>query len=321
MPQLRIGISGWNYDGWRGVFYPGGLPQRRELEYATRVLSSVEINGTFYSLKSPETFQAWAEEAPDDFVYAVKGSRYITHIRRLRDVKTALANFFASGVLRLAGKLGPFLWQLPPNMPYEPEHVEAFCKLLPKDTQEAAELAREHDEKIKRCASYPTNGRHRLRHAFEPRDERFLCEEFVRALRANGHALVFADTAGRYPFAEDITAGFIYVRLHGAEQLYASGYSDSDLDRWKHRIERWSAGREMESARRITDLKSPRRKARDVYVYFDNDAWGHAPFDALRLAERLGVAKDPWRITGKDGKPLPPPPRIAGNKARRRAGE
>ena len=311
MPDLRIGISGWIYKGWRGEFYPEGLPHRRELEYATRVLNSLEINGTFYSLKSPATFDRWAEAAPEDFVFAVKGPRFLTHTLRLRDVRTALANFFANGVLRLGENLGPFLWQLPPRMDFEPQHVAAFCDLLPKNTHQAVKLARRHNAQVAGRASFETKGRRRLRHAFEIRDERFMNEDFVRILRRHGHALVFADSAGKYPYAEEITSGFIYIRLHGAKELYASGYTDEELEWWTRRMRRWSKGEEIKSAPRITDRRAPPRKPRDVYVYFDNDAKVHAPFDAISLAQRLGVATDPRNVRGADGEPVPPPPRLA----------
>lgn len=310
MPDLRIGISGWIYPGWRGEFYPQDLPQRRELEYATRVLNSLEINGTFYSLKSPQTFDRWAETAPDDFIFAVKGPRFLTHTLRLRNVTVALANFFANGVLHLGNKLGPFLWQLPPHMFYEPQHLEAFCDLLPQDTHQAAKLARQHNQQVAGRSSFETKGRRRLWHAFEIRDERFLNEHFVRLLRQHGFALVFADSAQKYPYAEEITSEFLYVRLHGAQELYASGYSESELDWWKRRIRRWAKGEEYRSAPRITQLNPPRVKNRDVYVYCDNDAKVHAPFDALALAQRLGVARDLRDLRGADGEPLPLPPRM-----------
>src|SRR6201987_1551004 len=140
--DIRIGISGWRYKGWRGVFYPEDLPQKRELEYASRIFRSIEINGTFYSLQRPESFARWAEATPEDFVFAVKGPRYITHMRRLLEPRAPLANFLASGVLRLGPKLGPVLWQLPPSFRFDKARLEAFFALLPRDTAAAARLAR-----------------------------------------------------------------------------------------------------------------------------------------------------------------------------------
>lgn len=287
MPQTRVGISGWTYPGWRGVFYPEGLAHRRELEYASRRMSSVEINGSFYSLQTPSSYRKWYEETPPRFVFAVKGGRFITHMKKLREVEEPLANFFASGVLRLGEKLGPILWQFPPQLGYNPERFAAFLDLLPKDTEAAAELAARHGERLEGRAWTRAETRQPVRHAFEVRHPSFLAPEFVGLLRRHNAALVFADTAGLWPYAEDLTADFVYVRLHGAEHLYASGYTDPQLDWWAERIRAWRAGREPEDATRVTDDPPPPAAERDVYVYFDNDAKVHAPFDAIRLAERL----------------------------------
>ncbi|MGH3485055.1 MAG: DUF72 domain-containing protein, partial [Nocardioidaceae bacterium] len=144
MARVRVGISGWNYPGWRGEFYPRGLAQRRELEYAAQRLTSIEINGTFYSLQRPESFESWRDQTPDDFVFAVKASRFITHMKRLLDSETTLPNFFGQGVLAFGPKLGPILWQLPPTMAYDPDRLDAFFTLLPRTTTAAAELAERH---------------------------------------------------------------------------------------------------------------------------------------------------------------------------------
>ena len=287
---VRIGISGWRYVPWRGVFYPKGLAQSRELHYASRAFPTVEINGTFYSLQRPEFFEAWHAETPPGFVFAVKGSRFITHMKKLRDVDTALANFFASGVLRLADKLGPILWQFPERMPADLERFERFLELLPKTSVEAAALAERHDERLTGRAWPEADAETPLRHAFEIRHPGFLGPHFVALLRRHNAALVFADTAGRWPYAEDLTADFGYVRLHGAEELYASGYSDQQLDWWAARIREWRRGCEPADRTCVSAIDAPRAKARDIYVYFDNDAKVHAPFDAMRLMERLGQA-------------------------------
>ncbi|HEX7119845.1 MAG TPA: DUF72 domain-containing protein [Longimicrobiales bacterium] len=289
MTDLRIGISGWSYAGWRGVFYPRDLVRRRELEYASRKVNSIEINGSFYSLQRPTSYRRWYEETPPRFLFAVKGSRFITHMKKLKDVDTALANFFASGVLRLGEKLGPILWQLPPNFGFDEQRVARFLERLPRTTTEAAALARHHDAHLTGRSWTRADGERRIRYAFEVRNPSFLVPDFARLLRHHRAAFVFADTAGNWPYAEEVTADFVYIRLHGAEQLYASGYSDAQLDWWADRIRAWRAGREPASARRITDAAPPGRKGRDVYVYFDNDARVHAPFDAIRLAERLGI--------------------------------
>lgn len=286
MPDVRIGISGWTYPPWRGVFYPPDLVQRRELEYASRKLRTIEINGSFYSLQRPSGYLKWAEETPEDFVFAVKGSRFITHMKKLKDVRVPLANFFASGVLRLGTKLGPILWQFPPQVRYSAERFEPFLELLPRSHADAARLAEENS--IAKPDRVWTEAVHAapVRHAFEIRHDSFLEPEFVELLRAHGAAFVFADSAGEWPYAEDVTADFAYVRLHGAKQLYASGYTDDELEWWAERIRRWKRGAEPRDAVRVGG-KAARSKGRDVFVYFDNDAKVHAPFDAMRLEGML----------------------------------
>jgi uncharacterized protein YecE (DUF72 family) len=236
------------------------------------------LNGTFYSLKSPAVFVRWAEEVPDrGFVFALKGGRFITHNLKLRNCERALGNFYASGILALGAKTGPFLWQLPASYGFDAERLDQFMRMLPRDSIEAQGIARQHDHRLKRGALVDAvdSGRISYRHAFEVRHPSYFCDEFYDILRAHGCALVFADTAGRFAYAEEFTADFVYIRLHGSTELYVSGYNDAELDDWAARIRGWQRG-----------------KVRDVYVYFDNDAKVHAPHDALRLAERLGVK---WR--------------------------
>ena len=283
MPQVRIGISGWTYAPWRGVFYPQAVTQKRELEYASRAFNSIEINGTFYSMQRPATFKTWYEQTPDDFIFAVKGGRFITHMRRLVDCETALANFFAQGVLELREKLGPILWQLPPTMKFEADRLESFIKLLPRDMEQASNLAMKHDKRVKGRASFGVSENHEIRHAFEVRHDTFRDEAFIKLLRKHDVALVVADTAGRYPLLHDVTADFVYVRLHGDEELYASGYSDVALDAWAKKVQAWSKGRNAPGADLVAGSPA-KRASRDVYVYFDNDAKVHAPFDAANLA-------------------------------------
>ena len=287
--KILVGISGWRYAPWRGVFYPPDLPQHRELGYAARALPTIEINGTFYSLQRPEFFERWYAETPDDFVFAVKGSRFITHMLKLRDIDRALANFFASGVLGLADKLGPFLWQFPPSLRYDRERLDAFFRLLPRDTEAALALARRRDARMKGRCRLAIDCRRKLRHAVEIRHESFLDPSFVALLRRHRVALVVADTAGKWPNREDVTADFVYVRLHGEKELYASGYTKAALDRWAARIRAWSNGAQPADARRISAAAAPKRAARDVYCYFDNDVKVKAPFDARRLIEKLGL--------------------------------
>jgi len=288
--DVRIGISGWRYAPWRGVFYPQGLPQRSELAFASRMLPTIEINGSFYSLQRPESYAAWHAQTPPGFVFAVKGSRYITHMLKLRDVGAALANFFASGVLRLDDKLGPILWQFPPQLGFDSERFDAFFAALPHDTAAALALAERHDERLAGRAWLAIDRARPLRHAVEIRHPSFVDPAFVALLRRHRIALVVADTAGRWPLLEDLTADFVYVRLHGDEELYASGYGDAALDRWAARIAAWRSGGQVEDARLASSRPPPRRARRDVYVYFDNDVKVHAPYDAAHLAARLGVA-------------------------------
>jgi len=290
---MHIGISGWRYEPWRGVFYPEGLAQHRELEYASRRFPTLEINGTFYSLQRPAHFRDWYDATPPGFVFAVKGSRFISHMKRLKDVEKPLANFFASGIFDLRDKLGPFLWQFPPNFRFEAERLEAFFELLPRDLEAALRLARRRDERVKGRCRLAIDANRALRHAIEIRHESFLVPEFVALLRRHNVALVVADTAGKWPFVEDVTADFMYLRLHGDKVLYASGYSDAALDLWAERIRAWSAGGERDSAQKISRQAPARRRNRDVYCYFDNDMKVKAPFDALRLMARLGLGDEP----------------------------
>ena len=288
--EVRIGISGWRYAPWRGVFYPRGLAQRRELEFASRMLPTIEINGSFYSLQRPESWAEWHDQTPEDFVFAVKGSRYITHMLKLNDVATPLANFFASGLFRLNAKLGPILWQFPPQLGFDAARFDAFFSLLPRDTGAALALARRHDSRLAGRSVLEVDAVRPLRHAVEIRHPSFVDRTFTALLRRHGIALVVADTAGRWPLLEDLTADFVYVRLHGDEELYASGYGDAALDRWAARIDAWRRGTQVEDARLASPRQAAKRARRDVYCYFDNDVKVHAPYDAAHLAQRLGVA-------------------------------
>jgi uncharacterized protein YecE (DUF72 family) len=313
----RIGISGWRYAPWRGRFYPKGLAQRLELDFASRMLPTIEINGSFYSLQRPESYQTWHDATPDDFVFAVKGPRYITHNLRLMEPRTALANFFASGVFALGSKLGPILWQLPPYFVYNADRLEEFFTLLPRDGRSALALARQHNEKVgDDRALLKVPAKLRIRHALEVRHASFANPEFIALLRRHGVALVVADTAGRWPLLEDLCADFVYMRLHGDKELYASGYSDEALDRWAERIDAWRHGRQVKDAKLAAPSRRlSRRKGRDVYCYFDNDVKVHAPYDAAYLAARLGVATG----LGPDDSFVLPPGVVVRKPARERA--
>ena len=287
MKEMRVGISGWRYEPWRGTFYPKDLTQKRELEYASRKLNSIEINGTFYSLQKPASYRRWASETPEDFVFALKGPKYISHQKRLKDVRIPLANFFASGIFLLGKKLGPILWQFPQWEQFEFDRFEEFLELLPKSTGDAAELAAENTIKRSEYRWVEQLFNQKLRYAFEPRHESFFSPEFVKLLRRHNAALVFADMADKWPTSEDVTADFIYIRLHGAEELYASGYSDRQLGRWAERIKIWHSGREPADARLAAKKRADRKSGRHAYVYFDNSMKVLAPRDAIKLARRL----------------------------------
>lgn len=275
--RARIGISGWRYAPWRGVFFPSGLQQRRELEYAAERLDTVEINGSFYSLQRPSSYLRWKEATPPGFVFAVKGGRYITHMLRLRNVELALANFFASGVLALGDKLGPVLWQLPEREQFDPDVLDGFLSQLPHSTGAAAEIAAGHGDKLKDRAWTDVDADRPLRHALEVRHPGYDDPGFYELLRKHNVSLVIADSAGRWPQLDGVTSDVVYVRLHGGEELYVSGYSDDELERWADTIRGWLSG-----------ATCPDGRARDVYVYFDNDVKVHAPFNAMELARRLG---------------------------------
>ncbi|MBI9114429.1 DUF72 domain-containing protein [Sanguibacter suaedae] len=278
-PEVRVGISGWRYAPWRGVFYPEGLVQRRELEYVGERLSSVEINGSFYSLQRPSSYERWRSQVPDDFVFSVKGPRYVTHMLRLVGAGTAVANFFASGVLALGPTLGPVLWQLPERAVFDAGVLSGFLAALPRSTDAAAELARGHDDRLEGRTYLETDADRPVRHVLEVRGQAFTTPEALDLLREHDVGIVVADTAGRWPMVLDVTSDVVYVRLHGSSELYVSGYTDDELALWAGRVQGWLDG-----------SACPDGRGRDVFVYLDNDAKVHAPFDALRLTELLAVA-------------------------------
>jgi uncharacterized protein YecE (DUF72 family) len=270
---LHIGVSGWTYRAWRGDFYPSGLVQRRELAYMSRRLTSIEINGSFYSLQRPSSWERWRAEVPEGFVFAVKGSRFVTHLRRLREPRVPLANFFAQGVLGLGDALGPILWQLPATQAWEEDLVGEFLALLPRTTGEAAELALQHDDRLVGDKLWSGEVVDRpLVHVLEPRHRGFAAPEALAQLEQAGVGLVVADSAEKFPRFEQAQGPVVYVRLHGDVDLYVSGYGDEALDRWAEKIRGWTAD------------------GRDAFVYFDNDAKVRAPYDALALLERFSSA-------------------------------
>ncbi|MEM5436109.1 DUF72 domain-containing protein [Paraburkholderia diazotrophica] len=284
----RIGISGWRYSGWRGVFYPEGLAQKRELEFASRAVDTIEINGSHYSLQTVESYLSWYDATPRNFIFSVKGPRYLTHMLRFRDetARPAMANFFASGVLALREKLGVFLWQFPPNFAFVPDSFEAFLALLPVDFASAAQFAAQHDARVNH-PWFNVDVNRRLRHAIEIRHPSFCAPEFVALLRKYKAALVISDSTAGWPYGEDVTSDFVYLRLHGSETLYSGAYSDAALERLAARIDAWARGGEPQDAVRFAPRPATQRRSRDVLVYFDNDTKVEAPFDAARLKARL----------------------------------
>ena len=293
-----IGVSGWTYDSWKGPFYPPGLPASRRLEYASRRFDSLEVNASFYGLLTPSVYRTWYRATPRGFRFAVKGSRFITHNKKLNDVETPLANYFASGILLLREKLGPIVWQLGPQLTFEPQRLESFFRLLPRDTRAAARLARAHDARLAGRSWTRTDRPRRLLHALETRNQSYHVPELARLARRYHVALVVSDS-GDWPTMEEVTSDFVYLRLHGRPRTYASRYRPDALGRWADRIRAWSAGRQPPDARRISEHRPARRAHRDVYVYFDNDQRGNAPRDALRLAERLGHEPERAHATGR----------------------
>lgn len=270
MAKAYVGVSGWRYARWRGDFYPKGLRQKDELSYLAERHTSAEINGSFYSLQRPSSYETWRDATPEGFVFAVKGGRFITHMKRLRGVEAPLANFLASGVLALGAKLGPVLWQLPERLEFDAGLFEHFLELLPRSTTDAAELAAAHDDKVPdERALTAAVVRQPLLHAVEPRHESFDTPEARAFFADRGVCTVVADSAGKWPAMRDETAGFRYVRLHGESQLYGGGYTERSLDVWADRVRGWLS------------------EGLDAYVYFDNDADGRAPYDAATLLGRL----------------------------------
>jgi uncharacterized protein YecE (DUF72 family) len=262
---IRVGIGGWTYEPWRGSFYPDKLPQKRELEYASRKLTSIEINGTYYGAQKPESFARWHDETPDDFVFSVKGPRFTTNRRVLAEAGASVERFLTGGVLELKQKLGPINWQMLPTKQFDPEDFAAFLRLLPAEV----------------------NGR-ALRHVVEVRHPSFVCAEFVTLLREHRVATVIADHAA-HPLIADATAPFIYVRLQRALQTEASGYSRAALGQWLERCRAWAKGEQPQD---MPTLAKPERKAsrsRDVFVYMINGYKPKAPAAAIALIERLSA--------------------------------
>ncbi len=261
--RIRVGIGGWTYEPWRGVFFPPGLPQAREMEFAVNAMTAIEVNGTYYGLQKPATFASWAKAAPDGFVFTLKGSRYCTNRKVLAEAGEALTRFCGQGLTELGPKLGPILWQMAPTKRFDADDVRAFLALLPR--------ARD---------GVP------LRHAIEARHESFRDAAFVALAEAAGVAVVFADSA-KYPTVADVTADFVYARLEDTREEEPAGYSPDALDRWAAAARTWAEGGRPDGLPYVRD-DDPQARPRDVFVFMINGAKVRAPAAALALIERVG---------------------------------
>ena len=261
--RIRVGIGGWTYEPWRGVFFPDDLPQTKELEYAASQLTAIEVNGTFYGNQSPSTFRKWRDSAPDDFVFALKAPRFAVNRKVLTDAKDSIDKFFASGLEELGPKLGPILWQLAATKKFQADDVAAYFELFPKEV-----------------------GGLKLRHALEARHESFRDPAMVKLAKDAGVALVFADSA-KYPTLADITADFVYARLEDAKMEIETGYTAGELDAWAEVAKTWAKGGAPEGLPYV-ETKKPSKTARDVFVFMINGAKVRAPAAAKALIERVG---------------------------------
>lgn len=263
--KIRIGVGGWTFEPWRGSFYPPGLPHKRELEYASRKLTSIEINGTYYGSQKPEIFARWYEETPDDFVFAVKGPRFATNRRVLAEAGPSIERFFASGVMELKEKLGPINWQFMPTKKFDPEDFAAFLKLLPTRIDGRA-----------------------IQHAVEVRHESFCSPDFIAMLKEHGVAVVIAGDS-HYPQIADLTAPFVYARIMGTSEAVETGYKPAELDQWSKRARAWAEGWVPPGLHTVGPAKGDRRP-RDVFLYVISGAKVRNPAAALALIERIGKA-------------------------------
>lgn len=266
-PKIRVGVGGWTFEPWRGTFYPEGLAQRRELEFASRRLTSIEINGTYYGTQKAESFARWRDEAPDGFVFSVKGPRFTVNRRVLGDAGPSVERFFASGVLALKEKLGPINWQFLPTKKYDPTDFEAFLKLLPSSVE----------------------GRP-IRHVVEVRHDSFRTAEFVSLVRGYGVGVVLTDKEG-FPQIPDVTAPFVYARLQRSSADLETGYAPAALDAWADRARVWCDGRVPADLGLVGDPGNAPPKRRDVFIYMIDGFKPKAPQAAMALIARLSTAE------------------------------
>lgn len=262
--MIRVGIGGWTYAPWRGSFYPADIKKADELRYASRRLTTIEINGTFYRTQTPASFRKWHDETPDDFLFSVKGHRKVVNSRKLAESGEAIDWFFKSGVLELGDKLGPLLWQFAPFRRFNAEDFAAFLALLPKRA-----------------------GGREIRHAVEVRHDSFRVPQFTSLLREHNVAVVYADS-DEHPAIADLTADFVYAHLRRAQDNVETGYPAGDLDRWAARARTWHSGGAPEDLPRIDATAAPKFE-RPVFIYVISGAKLRAPAAAMALIERLGA--------------------------------
>lgn len=263
MATIRVGIGGWVFEPWRGVFYPKGLPQAQELSFAGRHLTSIEINGTFYGSQKPASFRKWAGETPDDFVFSLKGPRFATHRKVLAEAGASIDRFMASGITELGGKLGPILWQFPATTRFDEADFGAFLGLLPKKVDGLA-----------------------LRHVVDVRHDSFCCPAFVALLRRAGVAVAYLETE-KAPAIADVTADFVYARLQGTQEDEATGYAPAALDAWARRAAAWAGGEEPADLPKADPHSTADKRPRDCFVYMIAGAKLRNPAAAMALIERL----------------------------------
>lgn len=260
---IRVGVGGWTFEPWRGTFYPEGLPHAQELSYASRHLTAIEINGTFYRTQSPASFAKWRKETPDGFVFSVKGHRFVTNRKVLAEAGEGIAHFLKSGVTELGDRLGPLLWQLAPTKKFDVADVAAFLALLPEKFEGVA-----------------------LRHVLEVRHASFLVPEFVALCRKAKTGIVYAEHE-TYPELADPTADFVYARLQKGQDEIATGYPPQALDAWAARVKLWAAGGAPEDLPVVDKSAKPKARPRDVFVFFIHEGKVRAPAAAMELIHRL----------------------------------
>ncbi len=263
--RIRVGVGGWTYAPWRGAFYPAGLAQKKELEYASRKLTTIEVNGTYYGSQKPESFAKWYDETPDDFIFSLKGPRFTTNRRVLAEASESVERFFASGAMVLKDKLGPINWQLMPTKAFDAEDIDRFLRLLPKSVEGRA-----------------------VRHALEVRHPSFKNPDLVAIAREHGVAIVTAGDS-EYPQIADVTAPFVYARIMGTTEDEPNGYGDKDLGLWAQRARAWASGGMPEGLLSVT-AEQPRADNRDVFLYVISGFKAHNPATAMALIERIGEA-------------------------------